>query len=605
MAQKGARSEDEESGSSGSEFEDRQTTSKSTKKTKQSDQRKDRFYEEVSRTSGRNTRKSTKQLALDDEESSREQRKREKEMKRMEKELQKEREDLAARERELQRQRKKAPGGTSSVPAQAQDHDIIEEDDLGMPDGEFEAEYTEVVTVIQAPPRLPLRRANEPSSSVSGSAASNRRRTDESLTPASNVSSRRSDEQSTPVSDDPSRPSSTGPPRAVSNVPVGRSSSSDNDASRPFLTPQPSTILDEDEIALSRESDIDEEVQRSNAERKDRRKEAKEKERARTRKEGRNNGEETRRQKRKSRDESDTESDPDSNSPSDDGSSAKDRSSSRSRQRKKRQGNEKSKPTQEKAAISRLKSKRMVALVNIALRLAKALIISGTPFPSSTELDQLTVDSWSFALKKLDYDIRINAEATKIIYQRPSQLRGNLITVTRPLTQAHWALGNIGDESRSSIASRVAMLREGGRFLYQDISTRKYLFKNTLIQQVIKNAFFADKKSIGIQFSKYFNPIAKETLALVLTAIDHVLNEHTSGVLIRKDFSEHEAYGRYLGFLKIINGFQAAAPEALRSVLQDLHDLCRDACGAGPVATTSNIISTAELALAARCYEEH
>lgn len=57
----------------------------------------------------------------------------------------------------------------------------------------------------------------------------------------------------------------------------------------------------------------------------------------------------------------------------------------------------------------------MVSIIKVALRLVKALIISRIPYPSSSELDQLTADVWNYALKKLDYDLRIDDDATSIV----------------------------------------------------------------------------------------------------------------------------------------------------------------------------------------------
>jgi hypothetical protein len=45
------------------------------------------------------------------------------------------------------------------------------------------------------------------------------------------------------------------------------------------------------------------------------------------------------------------------------------------------------------------------------------------------------------------------------------------------------------------------------------------LYEIKLISEVIQEAFFKNKRAIGVEFQSYFNPITLVTIALILMAI--------------------------------------------------------------------------------------
>ncbi len=61
-------------------------------------------------------------------------------------------------------------------------------------------------------------------------------------------------------------------------------------------------------------------------------------------------------------------------------------------------------------------------------------------------------------------------------------------------------------------------------------------------------------------------------LKTLLCQVDHAIEEMSTGVLVKKDFSESGSFGRYLVFLSSVRTFQEGAPEACRTILQELHD---------------------------------
>ena len=53
----------------------------------------------------------------------------------------------------------------------------------------------------------------------------------------------------------------------------------------------------------------------------------------------------------------------------------------------------------------------------------------------------------------------------------------------------------------------------------QDRENLSGLYETKLISKVIQEAFFKNKRAIGVEFQSYFNPITLVTIALVLTAV--------------------------------------------------------------------------------------
>jgi hypothetical protein len=45
------------------------------------------------------------------------------------------------------------------------------------------------------------------------------------------------------------------------------------------------------------------------------------------------------------------------------------------------------------------------------------------------------------------------------------------------------------------------------------------LYEMKLISEGLQAAWFKDKKSFGVEFSQYFDPVALVTIALILTAV--------------------------------------------------------------------------------------
>lgn len=53
----------------------------------------------------------------------------------------------------------------------------------------------------------------------------------------------------------------------------------------------------------------------------------------------------------------------------------------------------------------------------------------------------------------------------------------------------------------------------------QDVYNFTGLYENKLISECIQDAFFKNKRSVGVEFQAYFDPISLATIALALTTV--------------------------------------------------------------------------------------
>ncbi|KLO14427.1 hypothetical protein SCHPADRAFT_903369 [Schizopora paradoxa] len=357
---------------------------------------------------------------------------------------------------------------------------------------------------------------------------------------------------------------------------------------------RPSVVINEDEL---------EELQK---EHKRKRKEKKEKEKRaekalRKQAESRSSSSKSHKRKRsqtRSRDDDDlnsgTSSDNDSITPHSKRQKERDRSDKDARDKKAR------------PSLSRIPDENTRTLTTTAIPFFSACMVANTPYPSLDEQDQAVADAWGYAEDKKDIKARITRDSRSVILQRCSNVRSDVAQAAREVVSTYFGLGDVeGEDEALAQQEKVSKLRESGtRFLYKDTDDKKFLFQNPALQKVIRKAFFPDTRGLGVIFNKLFNPISAETLALVCTAVDHALEEYSSGSPKKKKFTEQDHFPRYCMYLKTINTFGQACPGALRRILQEMHDTSRGQSGAGAIANVTNLATMDEIARAAAEYDE-
>ncbi|KAG0708021.1 hypothetical protein DFH29DRAFT_795827, partial [Suillus ampliporus] len=106
------------------------------------------------------------------------------------------------------------------------------------------------------------------------------------------------------------------------------------------------------------------------------------------------------------------------------------------------------------------------------------------------------------------------------ITKHTSHVHGELKTKIRSLTGSFYGFQANGAKAVIQQNHDCAeKLKEGLLFTYQDIESRKGIFKSDLIQMSVNDTWFANRQDEGVVHNKYFNPIPIPTVALMLTAV--------------------------------------------------------------------------------------
>nr|VWO97236.1 Slu7 domain-containing protein [Ganoderma boninense] len=112
-------------------------------------------------------------------------------------------------------------------------------------------------------------------------------------------------------------------------------------------------------------------------------------------------------------------------------------------------------------------------------------------------------------------------------------------------------------EERAKNRERTEYLLADSRFACADVDEGVGRFQNPLIRSIIEAVWYGHATSLGCCFHQYFNPIRHETIALVLTAIQHVLVMYRdTGRRVRRFFTaaQYKVYDDYLLALNQFDG---------------------------------------------------
>ncbi|KAG2339091.1 hypothetical protein BDR05DRAFT_892327, partial [Suillus weaverae] len=105
-----------------------------------------------------------------------------------------------------------------------------------------------------------------------------------------------------------------------------------------------------------------------------------------------------------------------------------------------------------------------------------------------------------------------------------SHVCGKLKMKMQSLTRSFF--GFQSSESREVIRQNrdlAESLKEGLSFVFKDWTTKTGIYKTKLLQDGINVMWFANRSDKGIIYNKYFNLMPIKVIALVLTAVSHLL----------------------------------------------------------------------------------
>ncbi|KAL6300355.1 hypothetical protein BKA93DRAFT_829178 [Sparassis latifolia] len=173
-----------------------------------------------------------------------------------------------------------------------------------------------------------------------------------------------------------------------------------------------------------------------------------------------------------------------------------------------------------------------------------------------------------------------------VIVSRKSNACGDMVEEIRKHVPA--AYGFIATDTPSVRCKNIKLyhgLMEQSTFHYKtydlEAGIRSGFLHNPLISKLIKECFFQMKSSHGVKYRKYFDPIHLPMLALLLTGIEHVIEEWSTGMQVPVAFREGDNERRYVNHVADIAKWAEPSPGVVRNICKKWHDRARRATGVG------------------------
>lgn len=186
------------------------------------------------------------------------------------------------------------------------------------------------------------------------------------------------------------------------------------------------------------------------------------------------------------------------------------------------------------------------------------------PYPADTTQEQWAKAAWVKACQNKGVDIPVEEEIIGMITARGSQLRGEIKTKTRPLVESAYELQAPADQ-KDMIKNRdwVASLLTRVGFVYRYPKERLQIYEHPVLQSIINAVWFQNPKDEGVKYGEYFGRrIPLPTLALVMTAIENVLDEWRTGEHQEIRFTEGTYKEKYEKNLEELENFQQKTRQA-------------------------------------------
>ncbi|EPQ50927.1 hypothetical protein GLOTRDRAFT_49931 [Gloeophyllum trabeum ATCC 11539] len=195
----------------------------------------------------------------------------------------------------------------------------------------------------------------------------------------------------------------------------------------------------------------------------------------------------------------------------------------------------------------------------------RARVSTEYPYPGQEEEETWAGEAWVKACRAKNIDMELEDELVKTIIQRGSQVRGKLKEQAVLLVpQAYGLRATASDKDIRENRDKVARLTGGQKptFIYQNPDTRYRMYEHEIIQTLINATWFRKKNDTGVRYAEYFKRgIPLVTIALVLTAVENVLDEWATGKYVRKDFSERAYKETFEKHCRLLEDFREQTRE--------------------------------------------
>ncbi|TDL30147.1 hypothetical protein BD410DRAFT_834329 [Rickenella mellea] len=199
-------------------------------------------------------------------------------------------------------------------------------------------------------------------------------------------------------------------------------------------------------------------------------------------------------------------------------------------------------------------------LIVSAIAFFRCAISTETPWPDKRQEVKMAKAAWKKALAEHELeDIKAPSAVIKLVTRRGSQCRGELKTKVRPLVES---LFGFDTSSKSAVAKNIAIaaeLLDNYAFVYKARAPESVeasgLFEHPIIQKAINAMWFVNRSDEGVKYADVFTPFPHQALALVLTAIQCCIDEWSTGVREKIEFSAASYSSDYNKHLEVIEDF--------------------------------------------------
>ncbi|KAK0243556.1 hypothetical protein EDD85DRAFT_786456 [Armillaria nabsnona] len=177
-------------------------------------------------------------------------------------------------------------------------------------------------------------------------------------------------------------------------------------------------------------------------------------------------------------------------------------------------------------------------------------------YPDTVLRREWIQELWEEQCEKVGETYELSMSMKTMIKKCSPRVQGALKAHIKPLVAAMY--GFVASTSKGTIKqnkSKYVMLAMGGAFTCKDPQAMHRRFENKIIPIIITEYFFGHRKAPGIIWEDNFDPIKPEMLALIITLVEHCINEWADGTFKAQELHETMQSARYVNHLKDIKAW--------------------------------------------------
>ncbi|KII88040.1 hypothetical protein PLICRDRAFT_111679 [Plicaturopsis crispa FD-325 SS-3] len=215
------------------------------------------------------------------------------------------------------------------------------------------------------------------------------------------------------------------------------------------------------------------------------------------------------------------------------------------------------------------------AVLKVAIRLYRSWLCAINPYPEDNSRDVAASQAWSEACHLKEFEGQeFNETLRLLIVRRGSQVRGELVTKARPIVKGYFGFHSGKDDyDVDHNRDLVELLKANSGYLYADPEERVGLCESRLVQEIVNAMWFVNRVDEGVTETTFFKPLQAVTIALVFTAIEHCIDEYSTGSQKDADFSELLCKPLQQAHLQILNDFEKYNSLNFASIMSDIYEM--------------------------------